>query len=75
MLGPVWETPFACRSTYAHCLEYGSYGPVRIESMFPLGESGTILMDEESNPVFNDNFFIMTPVFDAFASREFLFFD
>ena len=37
MLGKLWETPFACRSTYAHCVEYASSGPVRIESMFPLG--------------------------------------
>lgn len=75
MLGKIWETPFACRSTYAHCVEYGSSGPVLIESMFPLGESGTILMDEESSPVFNDNFFTMTPVFDAFAPRDFPLFD
>lgn len=75
MLGSIWETPFACRSTYAHCVEYASSGPVRIESMFPLGESGTILMDEESSPVFNDNFFTMTPVFDAFAPRDFPLFD
>jgi len=75
MLGKVWETPFSCRSTYAHCVEFGSSGPVRIESMFPLGESGTILMDEESNPVFDDNFFTMTPVFDAFAPRDFPLFE
>ena len=75
MLAKIWETPFACRSTYAHCVEYASSGPVRIESMFPLGESGTILMDEESSPVFNENFFTMAPVFDAFAPRDFPLFD
>ena len=74
-IGLVWETPFACRSTYAHCVEYGSSGPTRIESMFPLGESGTILTGEESAPVFDPNFFSMTPVYDAFAPRNFPLFD
>ena len=75
LLGPVWEMPFASRSTYAHCVEFGSSGPVRIESMFPLGESGNILMGEGGMPVFDDNFFTMTPVFDAFAPRDFPLFD
>jgi len=75
MLGEVWEMPFASRSTYAHCVEFESSGPVRIESMFPLGESGTILMDEGSNPVYDDNFLSMTPVFDAFAPRDFPLFE
>ena len=75
MLGPIWTTPYANRSTYAHCVEYDASGPVRITSMFPLGESGTIFMDEEMQPVFDSNFFIMTPVFDAFSPREFPLFD
>lgn len=75
MLGEVWEMPFASRSTYAHCVEFESSGPVRIESMFPLGESGNILMGEGGTPVFDDNFLSMTPVFDAFAPRDFPLFD
>jgi len=71
MLGPVWKIPFSSRSTYAHCVEFGVAGPVGIESMFPLGESGTILMGEGGAPIFDDNFFTMTPVYDDFSHREF----
>ncbi len=60
-LGPVHSMPFASRSTYAHIVEFGRKGPVRIESMFPLGESGTILMGPGGTPVFDPNFFSMTP--------------
>lgn len=75
MLGQIWTTPFASRSTYAHVVEYGVDGPVRIESMFPLGESGDIQMDDGGNPVFNDGYFGMTPEFDGFAPRNFPLFD
>ena len=71
MLGQVWKMPFSSRSTYAHCVEFGVAGPVGIESMFPLGESGTILMGEGGAPIFDDNFFTMTPVYDDFSHREF----
>lgn len=71
LLGPVWEIPFSSRSTYAHCVEFGGSGPVAIESMFPLGESGTILMDEFGDPDFDSNFLSMTPVYDDFSHREF----
>jgi penicillin amidase len=77
MLGPLpHTTPFSSRSTYAHCVEYGKKGPVRIESMFPLGESGNILMqpipdDPYFMPVFDEHFFSMVPVFDTFDHRPF----
>jgi penicillin amidase len=71
LLGKLHETPFANRSTYAHVVEMGEHGPTRIESMLPLGESGTILMNQAGQPVFDANFFSMTPVFDAFAPRAF----
>jgi len=71
MLGEVHTTPFSSRSTYAHCVEMGPEGPLRIESMFPLGESGTILMDEHGAPVYDPQFFGMTPYFDAFTHRTF----
>ena len=67
----VHTTPLSQRSTYAHCVEVGHKGPVRIESMFPLGESGTILWDGVGEPVFDEHFFSMTPEFDAFAPRNF----
>ena len=71
MLGEIHATPFSDRSTYAHVVEYGPNGPVRIESMFPLGESGTILMDKYGAPQYDPNFFSMAPVFDAFAPRPY----
>jgi len=71
MLGPVHETPFSSRSTYGHCVEYGRCGPVRIESMFPLGESGNILMLGGAIPDFDEHFLSMTPVFDDFSHRPF----
>jgi len=75
MIGTVHEMPFSSRSTYAHCVEYGRWGPVQIESMFPLGESGNILMDSSFAPVFDANFFSMTPVYDDFSHRSFPLFD
>ncbi len=75
MLGEIHTTPFSSRSTYAHVVEYGPDGPVRIESMFPLGESGTILMDETGAPIFDPHFFSMAPLFDTFTHRTFPLFD
>lgn len=73
---PVWQTPKSSRSTYAHCVEYGLNGPVRIESMFPLGQSGQLWIDDPANlekakPIPDDHFFSMTLEFDGFAPREF----
>jgi len=70
-LNPLHTMPFASRSTYAHCVEMGKPGPVRIESMFPLGQSGNILAGVQGEPVFDANFFTMAPVFDTFAHRDF----
>jgi len=75
MLGTVHTTPRASRSTYAHVVEYGDEGPLRIESMFPLGQSGTILMDSQGAPVFDEHFFSMAPHYDAFAPRDFPLFE
>ncbi len=66
IFGKLHTTPFSSRSTYAHCVEFDSSGPVRIESMFPLGESGNI---------FSPHFFSMTNVFDSFEPRPFPLFD
>jgi penicillin G amidase len=75
MLDFLHEMPFSSRSTYAHCVEYGRWGPVQIESMFPLGESGNILVGGGGAPVFDANFFSMTPVYDDFSHRSFPLFD
>ncbi|MCF8025274.1 MAG: penicillin acylase family protein [Desulfobacteraceae bacterium] len=71
----VHTIPFASRSTYAHCVEMDYDGPKRIESMFPLGESGNILADPNGEPQFDAHFFSMTTVFDPFAYRQFPTFD
>ena len=71
----VHRHPSASRSTYAHCLEYGSRGPVQIQSMFSLGESGNILLDVYGNPVFDKHFQSMTPIFDEFVYRDFPLFE
>lgn len=71
LIGAVHSAPYSDRSTYAQCIEYGPNGPVRIESMFPLGESGTILMGAQGNPVFDPNFFSLAPFYDAFTPRPF----
>lgn len=71
LLGELSTTPFASRSTFAHVLEYGSTGPLRLESMIPLGQSGTILGTPPGQPQFDPHFFSFKPVFDAFAPRPF----
>lgn len=70
-LNPLHTMPFSSRSTYAHCVEFEATGPIGIESMFPLGESGTILVGAGGAPVFDPNFFSMTDVYDDFSYREF----
>ena len=71
LLGEVHSLPFSNRSTFAHIVEFAPEGPVRVESMFLLGQSGTILMDDTGAPVFDDNFFSMAPIYDTFAHRTF----
>lgn len=71
MLGKVWEAPFSSRSTYAHVVEFAPTGPVKIQSMFPLGASGNISLGAGGAPVFDAHFFSMTGVYDGFAHREF----
>jgi penicillin G amidase len=74
LLGVVHVMPFSSRSTYAHCVEFGPCGPIRIESMFPLGESGYIPADFNGTN-FDPNFFSMTPIFDPFEPRPFPLFN
>ena len=73
--GQMWQTPFSSRSTYAHCVEFDTAGPARIESMFPLGESGETLPDAYGQLYINPHFFSMTPAFDPFMPRPFPLFN
>jgi len=75
VFGQMWQTPLSSRSTYAQCLEYDSNGPVRIETMFPLGESGSVLPDAYGQADINPHFFSMIPAFDPFMPRPFPLFD
>ncbi|MEE4272703.1 MAG: penicillin acylase family protein [Thermoanaerobaculales bacterium] len=75
VFGDMWSMPFSSRSTYAHCVEFDGSGPLRIESMFPLGESGEVLPDPFGQASINPNFFSMTPVYDPFMPRPFPLFD
>jgi penicillin amidase len=77
-LDPVVHTmPFSSRSTFAHVVEYDAGGPVRIESMFALGQSGDIRIGAELvpgilyAPVYDPNFKSMTGVYDGFGHRPF----
>jgi len=67
--------PFSSRSTYAHCVEYGVDGPLRIESMFPLGQSGQLNYAGSFTPSFDPNYFTMAPFYDPFLPRQFPLFD
>lgn len=73
--GAIHSIPFSSRSTYAHCVEFDSNGPARIESMFPLGESGQVNFTGYFTPTFDRNFFSMAPAFDPFLPRPFPLFN
>jgi len=75
VFGEIWRTPMSSRSTYAHCIEFDGNGPLRIESMFPLGESGSVLPDAWGQADFDPHFFSMIPAFDPFIPRPFPLFD
>jgi penicillin amidase len=75
VFGVIWQTPFSSRSTYAHCVEFDMNGPTRIESMFPLGESGEVVPDQHGQASFNQNFFTMVPAYDPFMPRPFPLFE
>jgi penicillin amidase len=71
VLGQIWETPFSSRSTYAHVVEFDMNGPVQIESMFPLGESGQFWFNGTFTPDPDPHAFSMVPAFDPFMPRPF----
>ena len=66
-------TPFSSRATYAQCIEIGPDGPLRIESMFPLGASGHAVLDTNApNGIgFDVNATSMIPFFDFYQMRVF----
>jgi len=73
----VRRIPRSSRSTYAQCVEYDSSGPIRIESMFPLGQSGFISTGFLGifSPIYDEHFFSMTDAYDNFDHRPFPLFD
>ncbi|MCB1049297.1 MAG: penicillin acylase family protein [Acidobacteria bacterium] len=70
----IWKTPFGSRSTYAQVVEMGTNGPVRIQSMFPLGSSGFATL-QNGIPVLDEHYLDMTTFFDSFVPRNFPLFD
>jgi penicillin amidase len=73
--GALHSMPFSERSTYAHVVEFGESGPARIESMFPLGESGAFYFNGTFAPTVDPNYFSMAPVYDPFLPRPFPLFE
>jgi len=69
-LGLTTPTLNARRATYAMCVEYGNSGPVRIESIFALGQSGTIT-GALFAPILDMNTLSMKEDFDNFVLRSF----
>jgi penicillin amidase len=67
----IHATPKAARSAYAHVVEYGEDGPVRIESMFQLGQSGAMYYNGTLTPSFDPNNFSMAPFYDTWTHRPF----
>jgi len=67
----IHATPKAARSAYAHVIEYGENGPVRIESMFQLGQSGAMYYNGTLTPTFDPNCFTMAPFYDTWTLRQF----
>ena len=71
----IHSIPFSSRSTYAQCVEMGENGPVRIESMFPVGANGNLWFNGFITPVFDPLYFAMAPFYDPFSPRPFPLFD
>lgn len=67
---PLHSMRFSNRSTYAQCVEMGTTGPVRIESMFPLGESGNAYGEGFAFEL-DPHALSMTPFYDDFSHRVF----
>lgn len=72
----VATTPAALRGTYTQCVEMGPDGPARIESLFPLGESGNIALDfQTGQPILAPNFLSMHELFNSWTYRSFPLFN
>ena len=69
-LGVTTPTLHSQRSTYGQCVEFDETGPVRIESYFGLGQSGTIT-GSLFQPVFDVNALSLKETFDNFVMRPF----
>jgi penicillin amidase len=71
----IWSIPFASRSTYAQCVEMGATGPIKIESFFPLGQSGQIywylLMAMQSAEGLEDFYMFLKPEVVTFYHKNF----
>jgi penicillin amidase len=73
--GDIHRIPFSSRSTFAHVVEYDATGPIRIESMFPLGPSGNLWFNGTFIPDFDPAMFSLAPAYDPFMPRPFPLFE
>jgi len=69
-LGVTTPSPGAQRSTYAQSVEYDGNGPVHIDSLLQLGQSGTITGTQFA-PVFDVNALNMKEAFDSWDYNAF----
>ena len=86
-IGPLHATLDLNRSTYGQCVEIGPNGPVRVETIWPLGPSGAIFANDNLEPISptgvlitgstdiekpeDDPMFSMLPFFENFIHRPF----
>ncbi len=69
-LGEIDRIPWSNRSTYAQCVEIGPGGLLRVESLFPLGESGNIDFST-GQPILDSHFLSMQDLYRTFTHRVF----
>ena len=72
MIGKVADMPWINGAPFNQLVEIGSDGPVRIESLLPLGQSGDIRLDTATmKPVFDEHFFSFNDNFKNFQFYSF----
>jgi len=65
IFGELETAPFGNRSTFGQAASVGPAGPTRVETLFPLGQSG-LITEREFDPELDDNFLSQHPFFVDF---------
>ena len=66
---PIHSTRYGARATYAQVVSMGEDGPSRIQSMFPLGQSGFLQVGPDGAPILGEHVLDMNEFFDSFVHR------